>query len=54
MIVEHEYDFNTKEYKTKEEIKAVDKYIVEKEEFLERISKEQFTLETEVINSMKN
>ena len=32
----------------------MDEYIVEKEEFLERISKEQFTLETEVISSMKN
>lgn len=54
LIQEHEKDYNKNEQQIKDELKEVDRYILEREEFLERISKEQISLETEVINSMKN
>lgn len=54
LIQSEQEDYVRREQQTKDQLNTVDKYIQEKEVFLEKISREQLTLENELINSMKN
>lgn len=51
---QHESNYVRREKQVQLEMDQMDQYISEREQFLEKMSREQIGMETELINSMKH